>query len=172
MTPFAKILSGLSLVALAVVLVSAQEKVNFSGTWVLDKSQSDMSQLMGLSDDAEKTRNASMTMVVEQQGSNLRVNRTLKTQGEERKEIHRYQIGGGETTNTGSRGETVVGRAFWEGDKLVIVSTRTWRVLLKDVSAESRGVWSLSPDGKNLTIAAQINSPRGEQRGKVVFDKQ
>ena len=172
MTSFVKTLSGLSLVALAVVLVSAQEKVNFSGTWVLDKSQSDVSQLMGLSDDPEKARNTSMTMVVEQQGSNLRVNRMLKTQGEERKEIHTYKIGGGDTTNTGSRGETVVGRAFWEGDKLVIVSTRTWRVLLKYVSAESRGVWSLSPDGKNLTIATQVNSPRGEQRGKVVFDKQ
>jgi len=172
MTSFVKTLSGLSLVALAVVLVSAQEKVNFSGTWVLDKSQSDVSQLMGLSDDPEKARNTSMTMVVEQQGSNLRVNRMLKTQGEERKEIHTYKIGGGDTTNTGSRGETVVGRAFWEGDKLVIVSTRTWRVLLKYVSAESRGVWSLSPDGKTLTIAAQINSPRGDQRGKVVFDKQ
>src|SRR6266850_4305841 len=172
MTSFVKTLSGLSLVALAVVLVSAQEKVNFSGTWVLDKSQSDVSQLMGLSDDPEKARNTSMTMVVEQQGSNLRVNRMLKTQGEERKEIHTYKIGGGETTNTGSRGETVVGRAFWEGDKLVIVSTRTWRVLLKYVAAESRGVWSPSPDGKNLTIATDVNSPRGEQRGKVVFDKQ
>ena len=51
MTPFVKTLSALSLAALTVVLVSAQEKVNFSGTWVLDKSQSDVSQLMGLSDD-------------------------------------------------------------------------------------------------------------------------
>jgi len=113
-----------------------------------------------------------MTMVIEQQGSNLRVTRVMKTQGEERKEIHTYKIGSGETTNTGFGGETIVGRAFWEGDQLVIVSTRTRKVFLKDISAESRGVWSLSPDGKNLTIAAQVNSPRGEQRGKVVFDKQ
>jgi hypothetical protein len=67
-TPFIKTFSGLSLVVLAVVLVSAQGKVNFSGTWILDKSQSDVSQLMGLSEDLEKARNASMTMVVEQQG--------------------------------------------------------------------------------------------------------
>jgi hypothetical protein len=80
MTSFVKTLSGLSLIALAVVLVSAQEKVNFSGTWVLDKSQSDISQLMGLSDDPAKAQNASMTMVVEQQGSNLRptLSRCLK----------------------------------------------------------------------------------------------
>ena len=38
MTPFVKTLLALSLLALAVVLVSAQERVNFSGTWVLDKS--------------------------------------------------------------------------------------------------------------------------------------
>jgi hypothetical protein len=170
--PFVQTLWGLSLVALSVVLASAQEKVNFSGTWVLDKSQSDVSQLMGLSDDAEKVRNAGMTMVVDQHGSNLRVNRTLRTQSGERKEIHIYKIGGGQTTNTGARGETVVGRAFWEGDKLVIVSTRTWRVLLKDVSTESRGVWSLSPDGKSLTITAEVRGPHGDHRGKVVFDKQ
>jgi hypothetical protein len=172
MTSFVKTLSGLSLIALAVVLVSAQEKVNFSGTWVLDKSQSDISQLMGLSDDPAKAQNASMTMVVEQQGSNLRVNRTLKAQGEERKEIHTYKIGGGETTNTGSRGETVVGRAFWEGDKLAIVSTITRRGPLRDISAETRGVWSLSPDAKTLTISVLVNSPRWAQRGKAVFDKQ
>jgi hypothetical protein len=171
-TLFINTLSGLSLIVLGVALVSAQGQVNFSGTWILDKSQSDVSQFMGLSEHPEKARNASMTMVVEQQGANLRVTSILKTPGEERKEIHTYKIGGGETTNTGSRGETVVGRAFWEGEKLVIVSIRTWRVLLKDVSAESRGVWSLSPDGKTLTIAAQVNSPRGGQRGKAVFDKQ
>jgi hypothetical protein len=172
MTPFVRTLSGPSLVALVVLLVSAQEKVNFSGTWVMDKSQSDLSQLMGLSNEPEKAWNASMTMVVEQQGSSLRVNRTLRIQGEERKESHTYKIGGGETTNTGSRGETVVGRAFWEGDKLAIVSTITRRGPLKDISAETRGVWSLSPDAKNLTISVLIDSPRGAQRGKLVFDKQ
>jgi len=172
MTLFVKMLSGLSLISLAVVLVSAEGKVNFSGTWILDKSKSDVSQFIGVGEDAEKTQNASMTMVVDQQGASLRVTRILKTQGDERKELHTYKIDGNETTNTGFRGETVVARAFWEGDKLVVVSTRTKRVLMKDISAESRGVWSLSPDGKTLTIAAQVNSPRGEQRVRAVYDKQ
>jgi hypothetical protein len=153
-TPFVKTLSALGLVGLAVVLVSAQGNINFSGTWILDKSQSDVSQLMGISDAPEKVRNASMTVVVEQEGSNLRVTRILKTAGEEKKEIHAYKTDGGETMNTGFQGEPVAGRAFWERDKLVIVSTRTRRALLKDVRIESRGVWSLSPDGKTLTIAA------------------
>jgi hypothetical protein len=128
-TSFLKTLSGLCVVGLAVALVSAQGKVNFSGIWILDKSQSDGSQLMGISENPEKVRDASMTMVVEQQGSKLRVTRVVKAQGEEKKEIHTYKTDGGETTNTGFRGETVVARAFWEGDKLVSVSTRTMRVL-------------------------------------------
>jgi hypothetical protein len=167
-----KTLSWLTLIILSAVLVSAQGKVNYSGTWILDKSKSDVSQFVGIGEDAEKTQDARITMVVEQQGANLKVTRILKTRGDERKEIHTYKIDGNETSNTGFRGETVVARAFWEGDKLTIVSTRTMRVLTKDISAESRGVWSLSPDGKTLTIAAQVNSPRGEQRVKAVFDKQ
>jgi hypothetical protein len=171
-TLFRKALAGLSVVGLAVVLVGAQGKADFSGTWILDKSQSDVSQLMGISEDPEKVRSASMTMVVEQQGMSLKVTRMLKTQGEERKEIHTYKTDGSETVNTGFHGEPVVARTFWEGDKLVISSTRTRKALLKDVVIESRGVWSLSPDGKTLTIAARVNSPRGEQRVKAVFDKQ
>lgn len=169
---FLKILSGLTLVSLAVVLVNAQGNANFSGTWILDKSQSDVSQLMGISEGSENLRDASMTMVIEQQGTSLKVTRILKASREERKEIHTYKTDGSETTNTGFRGETVVARAFWEGDKLAVVSTRTLRVLLKDITVESRGVWNLSPDGQILTIAAQVNSPRGEQRVRAVFDKQ
>jgi ABC-type uncharacterized transport system permease subunit len=168
---FLKISAGLMLVSLTVALAHAQGKVNFSGTWILDKSQSEVSQLVGMSEDQEKLRDAGMTMVVDQQGANLRVTRVLKTSGEESKEIHSYKTDGGETTNTGFRGETVVARAFWERDKLVVVSTRTRKALLKDITVESRGVWSLSPDGKTLTIAVQVYNPR-EQRVKAVFDKQ
>jgi hypothetical protein len=172
MTLIVNATSGLSLVVLAVVLVSAQGKVNFSGTWVLDKSKSDASQLMGVSEGAEKAHNTGMTMVVEQQGTTLKVTRVLKAQGEERKEIHTYKTDGGKTTNTGFHGESIVARAFWEGDKLVVVSTRTMKLLLNEISAESRGVWSLGPDGKTLTIDARVSSPRGEQRLRAVFDRQ
>jgi hypothetical protein len=172
MTLSVKIFSGLSLVVIAVVLVSAQGKANFSGIWVLDKSKTDASQFMGVSEGAEQAPNTTMTMLVEQQGTTVRVTRVLRVQGEERKEIHTYKTDGGQTTNTGFRGESVVARAFWEGDKLVVVATRTMKVLLKEISADSRGVWSLSPDGKTLTIDAKVHSLRGEQRVKAVFDRQ
>ena len=84
MTLFMKTLSALGLVGLAVILGRAQGNVNFSGTLILNKSQSDVSQLMATSDAPEKVRNASMTMVVEQEGSNLRVTRILKIAAEEK----------------------------------------------------------------------------------------
>jgi hypothetical protein len=163
---------GLSLAVIAVGLVSAQSKANFSGTWILDKSRSDASQLLGVSEGVEKDPNTTMTMVVDQQGTTIMVTRVLKAQGEERRETHTYKTDGQETTNTGFRGESVVARTFWEGDKLVVVATRKMKVLVKELSVDSRGVWSLSPDGKTLTIDAKVNSPRGEQRVRAVFDRQ
>ena len=116
MTFWLRIFLGLTLVSLS--LANAQGKTDFSGTWILDKSESDVSHLMSVGETQERLRDASMTMVVDQQGSNLRVTRMVKTTGEERKEIHTYKTDGGETTNTGFQGETVVARGFWEGEKL------------------------------------------------------
>jgi hypothetical protein len=168
---FIKTLSGLSLTVLAVALVVAQGKVNFSGTWVLDKSKSDVSALLGTEEQTEKLQEASLTMVVEQEGTTLKVTRTLTSEGKERKETHTYKTDGTETTNTGWRGESVITKASWDGDKLVVVSTRTMKVLLKEIAVQSNGVWSLSPDGKTLRIDAQIHSPRKDQRLKAVFNK-
>jgi len=171
MTLFLKSLRGVSLVVLAAALVGAQGKVNFSGTWVLNKSKSDVSALVGTEEQAEKLREASLTMVVEQEGTTIQATRTLKTQRKERKETHTYKADGTETTNTGWRGESVIAKASREGDRLIVVSTRTMKVMLKEVTVQSKEVWSLSPDGKTLTVDAQIHSPRGDQRLKAVFDK-
>jgi hypothetical protein len=54
----------------------------------------------------------------------------------------------------------------------VVASVRKLRILVTEISINSRGVWSLSPDGKILTINAEVHSPRGDERVKAVFDKQ
>jgi hypothetical protein len=172
MKPFTHTFAGLSLIVLVVGLTSAQGKVNFSGTWILDKSKSDVSELMGTEERAEKVQNASLIMVVEQQGTALNVTRTLTIEGAEKQGTYRYKTDGTETTNTTPRGRSIVSKASWEGESLVIVSTRELTILWKEFSANIKEVWSLSPDGKTLTIEAQIHSPHGDQRVKGVFDKQ
>jgi hypothetical protein len=168
---FLSMLGGLSLIVLAVGLASAQGKVNFSGTWVLDKSKSDVSELLGTGERAEKLQDASLIMVVKQEGTTLRVTRTLKVEGEEKQRTFMYRTDGAKTTNTSPRGRSIDSKASWEGKNLVIVSTSELTILWKEFSANIKEVWSLSPDGKTLTIDAQIHSPRGDQRVKALFDK-
>lgn len=164
---------ALSFVVMGAILATAQGKVNFSGTWLLDKSKSDMAQLVGMGGErAEKFHSAGLSMVVEQRGTTLKVTRTLNVEGEERKQTYAYKTDGTKTTNTGPRGGAIVSKANWKGDNLVIVSSRKLTMLWKEFSADSKEVWSLSPDGKTLTIDTQIHSPRGDPHFKAVFDKQ
>jgi hypothetical protein len=163
---------GLSLLLCAIALSAAQGKVNFSGTWILDKSQSDTQQLTGMRGGAGKGQDASLSMMIEQQGTTLKVTRTLKAEGEEKRETHTYKTDGTETTNTGFGGESVITKASWDGDQLVVSSTRTMKLLIKEVTVQSQSVWSLAPDGRTLTIDATIETPRGEQHVKGVFHKQ
>jgi hypothetical protein len=162
---------GLSLLACAFALAAAQGKVNFSGTWVLDKLQSNIQQLTRMRGGAGNGQDASLSMTIEQQGTALKVTRTLKAEGEEKTETHLYKTDGTETTNTGFRGESVVTRASWDGDKLVVNSTRTVQVLMKEITVQSKALWSLSPDGKTLTIDTTLETPRGKERVKAVFHK-
>jgi hypothetical protein len=163
---------GLSILLCAFAVAAAQGKVNFSGTWIFDKSQSDFQQLTGVRGGAGNGQDASLSMVIEQQGPTLKITRTLRAEGEEKTETHLYKTDGTETTNTGFRGESVVTKAWWDGDKLVVSSSRTVQVLIKRVTVQSNGVWSLSLDAKTLTIDATLETPRGEQRMKAVFHKQ
>ena len=163
---------ALSLAVVGTVMAGTVGQTNFSGTWLLDKTKSDLSALSGMGEDAEKAQDATVTMVVAHQGTTLQVTRTLKTDAEEKTQTQTYRTDGTETTNTGPRGGAIVSRASWEGDRLVIVSTRTMTILWKDVSVQGRTVWSLSPDGNTLLIDSHIRSPRGDQHFKGIFDKQ
>jgi hypothetical protein len=167
MARFFRLPWALTLLAVVAFSTTAPGNPNFTGTWVLDRSKSDMRQMRNL----EAVQDASLTMVVDQQGNLLHVTRTFKIEGEEKQEVHTYKTDGTETTNTGLRGESVVTRANWEGDKLVVVSIRKISMLVRDITVESRGVWSLSPDGKTLTIEGTVHTPRGAQQMRWVFDR-
>jgi len=166
------LLYGLSLVLCNSAWAGTKAPVNFSGTWQLDPAKSDVRQLAGLGGRGKDAKDVSLSMVVDQQGTTLKVTRTLTVDGEERRESHTYKTDGSETTHTGFRGESVVAKASWQGDKLVLVSTRTMSALVKEVKVESKGVWSLSSDGKTLTIDGTVRTPRREQQFKAVFHKQ
>ena len=60
------------------------------------------------------------------------------------------------------------GSAKWDGDKLVVDSVRDFQ----GAELKFHEVWSLSADGKMLTINNHITAPQGEFDLTLVFDKQ
>ncbi len=160
---------ALTLALSALCLTLAEGMVNFSGTWVLDPSRSHIPEGVGMGGgDASDLR---ATMVIEQQPNTLHIIRTVTAGGQERSETHRYPTDGTPATNTGLRGEVVVTRASWDGDRLSVHSTRTMKLPLGHVSIDSQAIWRLSSDGTTLTIDATVQTPRGEQTLKAVFVK-
>jgi len=81
-----------------------------------------------------------------------------------------FMADGADRTETGYRGNATV-RSTFDGDRLVITHTRT---KTSDQGTQTRtreSVWTLSPDGRVLTIDTTMHSPRGDHAMKTVYQK-
>lgn len=78
-----------------------------------------------------------------------------------------YTTDGKESVNQSQTGESK-GTAQWIGDKLMIDSSRE----VAGTVLKQREIWTLSADGKTLTIDAHVSLPNGEFDVKQVFEKQ
>jgi hypothetical protein len=78
-----------------------------------------------------------------------------------------YTTDGKESVNPVQGGQSK-GTAQWIGDKLMIESSREFQ----GVTLKQKEIWTLSPDGKTLTIDAHVSIPNGEFDVKQVFDRQ
>jgi hypothetical protein len=195
-------LSGGLLLLLFCLTAPVRATPNFSGTWLLDKSQSEIHKRRDVEpagkDAAAKTPAASdaaakdaatktpaeapaaeekgeipfdVKIVVEQSDTQLKVTRSISEGGQERSMTNTYDLSGKEITETGPRGGTMVTKASWDGDKLVVSRTRTRKNRDQEIKIEQKQVWSLSADGKTMTIEASVKGPRREQTRKMVYNK-
>lgn len=144
--------------AVCLMLASpATAKQDFSGTWkiVLDKSD------FGPMPAPEKVE-----QVVEQKENDLKVNWTsVSQQGEMKLELN-YSTEK-ETTNT-FRNAPMKSTAKWEGETLVVVS----KLEVQGNEIVIQDTWSLSDEGKTLTMDRKLNTPQGDIEMKQVFTKQ
>ena len=136
----------------------AQAKPDFSGEWKLNVSKSEYAPLPAPNSRTDKITHAdpSLKITTTQSGQNGEYTTDLK-----------YSTDGGETTNE-VRGNPMKSTAKWDGDTLVITTKTSFggnEVTLGDK-------WSLSQDGKVLTINRHITSPQGEVDLKMVLEKQ
>lgn len=148
-------MKALTAVALFLFLVPAlalaQAKPDFSGTWILDVQNS----WVGTKDGPPLPAEA---LVVRQTKAEL----TFERAGEGEPGTLAVRLDGEESVSDSPTGRTKL-RATWEGDRLVIT--------MEDAVAASILSWSLSADGKVLTVVGTAIIIRRQETGEKVTEE-
>jgi hypothetical protein len=144
--------------ALLISAGAAWAAPNFSGDWKLNPGRSKYGQFPAP---------VAFTRKIQQAGPALNMSTTQKgAQGEVTTEL-KYTTDGKPSVNKLATGETQ-GVAHWDGERLVIESTRE----VQGGQAKQKETWTLSDSGKTLTILTHITVPQGEFDVTQVLEKQ
>ncbi len=144
--------------ALALVVVPALAKPNFSGDWKVNVSKSEFGPM---------PPPTSMTGKVTHEEPKLKL---VAKQSGERGDFEyemNYSTDGKETTNE-LRGNTMKSVAKWDGEELVINTKGTFGD--NEITILDR--MSLSTDGKTLTLKRHFSSAMGEADQTLILEKQ
>jgi hypothetical protein len=142
--------------AMTVLAAQSQAAANFSGEWKLNLAKSDY---------GPAPQPDFMTRIIKHNDPALVISTHQKgARGESTTEI-KYTTDGKLVENTTPPSK---GSAKWDGDKLVVDSVRDFQ----GTELKSHDVWTLSADGKTLTVNSHATVPQGEFDMVFVFDKQ
>lgn len=144
------------------VPVIAADKPNFSGTWKLDAAKSEFGQFPA----PDKYES-----VIDHQDPALNIKTTQAGQMGEFTTESKYTTDGKEFTNEDRRGKAT-GTAKWDGATLLVAVTRKVSRDGQEFEFKVDEKWTLSEDGKTLTVSAHVTSPMGEMDMKRVLAKQ
>lgn len=169
---------GMAFFGMQVVAIAAP---NFSGPWVRDASKSDPAPSpLWLTRATTGGRGgggrgggpggrgnaAPVPMTVQQDANSLQV---TEPQGG----IRKYALDGKPHNSMIETGVAkAVVTASLQGDTIVIGTTRPYGGMPGNVELKVKEVWSLSPDGKTLTITTTDTSPAVEKISKQVYNRQ
>ena len=131
---------------------------NFSGDWKLNASKSDFGPMP-----APET----LTMKIEHKDPALKVEAVQVGQQGEVKSESNYTTDGKDSKNK-MRNNEMVSKVKWEAEALTFDTKLDFQgneVTFKDN-------WTVSADGKTLTIKRKINAPQGEFETLQVLEKQ
>jgi hypothetical protein len=149
------VVAGLMLLLCAAM---AQAKPNFSGDWKMNPAKSDFGQMPAPT---------SMVQKITHNDPDLKVVTTSVSERGEFTNNLAYTTDGKECTNKGRMGETK-STLKWDGDTLVIESKADFQGNAVTITNK----WTLSEDGKTLTVNSHFASSMGEGDSKVVYEKQ
>lgn len=147
------------LAAIAILAAAgAMAAPNFTGTWKLNLSKSDFGQMPPPN---------SMTQTVTHEDPKLKVvMKQSRDQGDFEWEAN-YTTDGKESVNE-MMGNPMKSVAKWDGDALVIQTKGSFGDNEFTINAR----WTLSEDGKTLTISQRWSSSMGEMDMKMILEKQ
>lgn len=170
----------------AVAALGQAKSTDFSGTWTLDASKSKVDGRM---------RIEAMTMTVEQTNKELKVTTETKRTAPPADAPQggpgggrgmgrgfgggdgtvAYSLEGKETTVEidGPNGKMPVKyKAVLEGGNATLSSSRTFNTgPMGEITMTGKDSWSLSADGKTLTVVREQSTPRGTNSSTLVFVK-
>lgn len=154
-----RILLTAAAAALFALCLPGAEKPNFSGNWKLNNAKSDFGPMPSGPEKFERA--------IAHKDPNLKMTTVQAFQGQERTNDVEYVIDGKEKTVDTPMGPMQV-TPVWKGDSLEITVKRE----IQGNQIKSVETWSLSEDGKVLTVKTDINTPQGDLSLKFVMDKQ
>jgi hypothetical protein len=152
-------LLGAALFVVAFGAAQVQAKTDYSGTWKANLTKSDFGAIPAPD---------SQTDVIAHKDPDMKVSVTSSGQMGDMNYDLSYTTDGKECTN--DRGDMFksTSTAKWEDDKLVIDTKGNFN----GTDFTSKEHWTLSDDGKTLTVDRHINSAMGEFDQKILFEKQ
>src|SRR5262252_5536851 len=171
-----------ALLLLGIGVAAAQAQPQFTGNWVLDRSQSQFpahERHAQPAPDAQQAPGAQqpsvpqppITLAVVQQGNTLKVTRTFAKGTRSHAMTDTIVADGTDQVQQGYHGANVVTRSTFEGDRLIVTHTRTKKTDQGEQTMTRQSVWTLSPDGHVLTIETTMHGPRGDHAMKTVYQR-
>ena len=165
----------MALLLLGIGVAAAQAEPQFNGSWVLDRSQSQFPSHEGRAEkapDAQQQPPAppQVTLMVAQQGHTLKVTRTVAMGTRQHSMTDTIVADGSDQIQQGFHGN-VVTRSTFEGDRLIVRHTRTRKTDQGEQTMSRQSVWTLSPDGRVLTIDTTMHGTRGDRAMKTVYQR-
>jgi hypothetical protein len=162
-------------VLLIVALCAVAAAADLGGTWGLDKAKSDpvrMGRGRQVGGGGQPPADIDVTLAIAQSADDIKITRTLTMGGQDRTSEQKYTLDGKECTNPApmGRGE-MVGKAAWEGGKLTITGKQKMSTPQGDFEIGVKEEYSLSEEGKVLTVMSTRTMPQGERTSKQVYNK-
>lgn len=150
--------------SLTLLFSFSYKAANFSGTWTLDESASELGQF--------GARGAYSKIVIDQSAEAFKMTLSGTSFDGSAYETTETHAVGKESQNTGIMNSKKVSTLNWDGDQRFKVDIK----LVLEFQGQSMELtgnekWEISADGKILTLSSTITTPQGEISTKAVYKK-